>query len=46
VLRRGIFQSKKALVSAIMAYIDKFNHEGRVFHWTKTADVIITQLIT
>ena len=44
VLRRGIFQSKKALVSAIMAYIDKFNRERRIFHWTKTADVIISSL--
>jgi len=42
VIRRGVFQSKKALVSAIMAYIDKFNREGRVFHWTKTADTIIS----
>jgi transposase len=42
VLRRGVFQSKKALVSAIIAYIDKFNREGRAFHWTKTADVIIS----
>lgn len=42
VLRRGVFQSKKDLVSAIIAYIDKFNREGRVFHWTKTADVIIS----
>ncbi len=42
VLRRGVFHSKKALVSAIMAYIEKFNREGRVFHWTKTADTIIS----
>jgi transposase len=41
VLRRGVFQSKKDLVSAIIAYINKFNSEGRIFHWTKTADVII-----
>jgi transposase len=42
VLRRGVFPSKRALVSAIISYIDKFNKEGRVFHWTKTADSIIS----
>ena len=42
VLRRGVFPSKRALISAIMGYINKFNQEGRVFHWTKTADAIIT----
>lgn len=42
VIRRGVFPSKRALVSAIMNYIEKFNQEGRVFHWTKTADVIIS----
>ncbi len=42
VLRRGVFPSKRALVSAIMGYIEKFNKEGRVFHWTKTADAILT----
>jgi len=42
VLRRGIFPSKRALVSRIMGYIEKFNKEGRVFHWTKTADTIIS----
>ena len=45
VLRRGIFPSKRALVSAIMGYINKFNQEGRIFHWTKTADTIITSSI-
>ena len=42
VLRRGIFSSKRKLVAAIMDYIDKFNREGRVFRWTKTAGVIIS----
>jgi transposase len=41
VLRRGVFSSKRVLVSAIMDYIEKFNKEGRVFQWTKTADTII-----
>lgn len=42
VLRRGVFPSKRSLVSAIMDYIEKFNREGRVFRWTKTAQAIIT----
>ncbi|MFQ5861472.1 MAG: IS630 family transposase [Dehalococcoidia bacterium] len=42
VLRRGVFPSKKALVAAIMDYIQKFNEEGHTFHWKKTADTIIT----
>jgi transposase len=42
VLRRGVFRSKPDLVSSIMAYIEKFNKEGRIFHWTKTADTIIS----
>ena len=44
VLRRGVFPSKRALVVAIMEYIQKFNGEGRAFHWTKTADTIITSV--
>jgi len=44
VLRRGVFPSKRALVAAIMDYIRKFNKEGRIFHWTKTADTIITSV--
>lgn len=43
-LRRGIFSSKQDLVTAIMSYIQKFNEEGRVFRWTKTADVIISSV--
>jgi len=43
-LRRGIFTSKQALVTAIMNYIQKFNEEGRIFRWTKTADVIISSV--
>jgi len=42
VLRRGVFPSKRSLVSAIIDYIEKFNKEGRVFHWTKTAHAIIS----
>lgn len=42
VLRRGVFPSKHALVTAIMGYIKKFNEEGHVFRWTKTAEAIIS----
>lgn len=42
VIRRGVFPSKPALVTAIMNYIKKFNEEGRVFRWTKTAETIIS----
>ncbi len=44
VLRRGVFTSKKSLVTAIMDYIRKFNTEGRIFRWTKTAEAIITSV--
>lgn len=44
VLRRGVFPSKKALVIAIMEYIQKFNEERRPFRWTKTADTIISSV--
>jgi transposase len=44
VLRRGVFPSKPALVTAIRDYIQKFNSEGRVFRWTKTADAIISSV--
>jgi transposase len=43
-LRRGVFTSRQALVTAIMNYIRKFNEEGRIFRWTKTADVIISSV--
>lgn len=44
VLRRGVFPSKQALVAAIMGYLEKFNKEGRSFHWTKSAEAIITSV--
>lgn len=42
VLRRGVFPSKRALVTAIMNYIERFNEEGHIFRWTKTAEAIIS----
>ena len=44
VLRRGVFPSKQSLVAAIMAYLHKFNEEGRSFHWKKSAEAIITSV--
>jgi transposase len=46
VLRRGVFPSKQALVAAIVDYIQKFNEEGRTFHWTKTTEAIISSVNT
>jgi len=44
VVSRGVFRSKRELVVAILAYIQKFNREGRVFHWTKPAPVLLTKV--
>ena len=44
VLRRGVFPSKQSLVAAIIAYLQKFNKEGRSFLWKKTAEKIITSV--
>jgi len=44
VLRRGVFPTKKDLVEKILAYINRFNNEGRPFRWTKTADEILRSL--
>lgn len=46
VLRRGVFPSRRSLVEAILAYLDKFNREGRPFLWTKTAEAIIRSSTT
>jgi transposase len=44
VISRGDFRSTKDLVERIMAYIDQFNAEGRIFHWTKSAAAILQSL--
>lgn len=44
VLRRGVFPTKKDLVEKILAYIERFNQEGRPFQWTKAADEILRSL--
>ena len=45
-LRRGVFTSKPDLVSAIKDYLEKFNEEGRVFRWTKSADKLKARAIS
>ena len=44
VLRRGVFPSKEDLVQKLLAYIDHFNEQGKVFHWTKPAEDIFRSL--
>jgi transposase len=44
VVRRGIFRSRRELVERILAYIDRFNRQGIVFHWTKPAAVILSKV--
>jgi transposase len=41
VIRRGRFPSKQDLTSKLLAYIERFNQERRVFRWTKTADDLL-----
>ena len=36
VIRRGVFHSVKDLIQAIMAFIKKYNQEGKPFRWTYT----------
>ena len=40
VVARGVFPSKSDLVAKLMAFVEKFNREGKCFHWTKTSDQI------
>ena len=44
VIRRGDFNSKRELAQRILRYIDHFNVEGKVFHWTKSAASILMSL--
>lgn len=44
VLRRGRFPSKRDLVTKVMAYIEQFNRDGKVFQWTKPAEAIFRSL--
>ena len=38
VIRRGVFPSTKALIDAIMAFINRYNQEGKPFRWTYAPD--------
>ena len=44
VVSRGIFPSKSDLVAKLLAFVDKFNREGKRFQWTKTSDMILHSL--
>ena len=42
VLSRGVFSSTRVLIERILAYIGQFNQQGKRFHWTKTAEPILS----
>lgn len=44
VVSRGVFPSKSDLVTKLLAFVDKFNREGKKFKWTKTPDTILMSL--
>jgi transposase len=44
VISRGNFSSTRELVQRIMAYIEQFSAQGRVFQWTKPATAILQSL--
>lgn len=44
VVARGIFPSKADLVAKLLAFVDKFNREGRRFQWTKAPERILLSL--
>jgi hypothetical protein len=43
-LRRGSHTSIPQLRTAILAYVDEHNQEGKPFKWTKTADEILDKM--
>lgn len=44
VIARGIFPSKSDLVAKLLAFVEKFNREGKRFQWTKTPNTILVSL--
>ncbi len=44
VVARGVFPSKPDLVAKLLAFVEKFNREGKCFHWSKTPDQILLSL--
>ncbi len=49
VIRRGVFPSAKALVDAIMTFIERYNRQGKPFRWTFTPqqfqNIVINQTV-
>jgi transposase len=43
-LRRGTFESERALIQAIMGYIDNHNQNPKAFVWTASEDVIMKKI--
>jgi transposase len=41
VIRRGRFPSKQDLTAKLLAYIEHFNQENRIFQWTKPAEDLV-----
>ena len=44
-IRRGTFRSERALIQAIMAYVENYNEFSGPFQWTATADEILGKLV-
>ena len=44
-IRRGLFDSVRALVRHVQAYLDHWNEHPVPFTWTKTADQIIAKAL-
>ena len=44
-IRRGSFDTVRALVRHIQAYLDRWNEHPVPFVWTKTADQIIAKAV-
>jgi transposase len=45
VIRRGVFPSVKALIQAIMDFIQRYNQAGKPFQWTYTPERLLTKVI-
>ena len=43
-LRRGTFESERALIQTIMEYIDNHNQNPKAFVWTASQDVIMKKI--
>ena len=43
-LRRGTFESERALIKAIMDYIDNHNQNPKAFVWTASVEAIMRKI--